>query len=89
MNFSFDFWTFWGITAQGLFFSRFILQWYRSEKDGYISVPHTFWVLSLIGAIMILIYAFVRSDLVFMITGILQIGLYSRNLFISKRSKNE
>ncbi len=84
-SFHFDFWTLWGLVAQGLFFSRFILQWYMSEKEGQVVIPVHFWYLSLLGAMMILVYAVVRSDLVFLITGVLQIFLYSRNLFLARK----
>jgi len=85
-NFKIDFWTLWGIAAQGLFFSRFILQWYKSEKEGKIVIPELFWYISLLGAVMIFIYAFVRSDIVFLITGILQMMLYLRNLVLMKKN---
>lgn len=84
-NFKIDFWTLWGITAQGLFFGRFIIQWYFSEKAKKTVIPIIFWYLSLTGAVMTLIYAYVRSDIVFMVTGIMQILLYSRNLILSKK----
>lgn len=87
MNFTFDFWTFWGLFAQGLFFLRFILQWIESEKKGQVTIPIVFWYLSIFGAIMVLIYAIVRKDIVFLITGVLQIFLYSRNLFIAHERK--
>ena len=87
-NFKFDFWTLWGMAAQGLFFGRFIIQWYYSEKAKKTVIPHIFWYLSLAGAVMTLIYALVRSDLVFLMTGFLQIILYSRNLVLAKK-KND
>lgn len=87
-NFKFDFWTLWGMAAQGLFFGRFIIQWYYSEKAKKTVIPHIFWYLSLAGAVMTLIYAFIRSDLVFLMTGFLQIILYSRNLVLAKK-KND
>lgn len=82
-NFEFDFWTLWGITAQALFFSRFIIQWYLSEKEGKVVIPKIFWVISLIGSLMVLTYALVRRDFVFLVTGVLQIILYSRNLMLN------
>lgn len=84
-NFKIDFWTLWGMTAQALFFGRFIIQWYFSEKAKKTVIPHVFWYLSLAGALMTLIYAFVRSDLVFLMAGFLQIILYSRNLMLAKK----
>ena len=87
-NFKIDFWTFWGLVSQGFFFARFIIQWWQSEKKGQIVVPKSFWVLSLCGSVMIFIYAIARKDLVFLITGILQFFLFSRNLFLAKKRKN-
>ena len=87
-NFKIDFWTLWGMAAQGLFFGRVIIQWYYSEKAKKTVIPHIFWYLSLAGAVMTLIYALVRSDLVFLMTGFLQIILYSRNLVLAKK-KND
>lgn len=84
-NFKIDFWTLWGVAAQGLFFGRFIIQWWYSEKAKKTVIPDNFWYLSLAGAVMTLIYALVRSDLVFLITGFLQILLYSRNLILAKK----
>ena len=87
-NFKIDFWTLWGMAAQGLFFGRFIIQWYYSEKAKKTVIPHIFWYLSLAGAVMTLIYALVRSDLVFLMTGFLQIILYSRNLVLAKKNND-
>lgn len=84
-NFKIDFWTLWGMTAQGLFFGRFVIQWFYSEKAKKTVIPMIFWYLSLMGAMMTLIYAYVRSDLVFLLTGFLQIMLYSRNLVLAKK----
>ena len=86
MKFTIDFWTFWGLIAQGFFFGRFVIQWFQSEKQGKIVVPHLFWIFSLIGSIMIFTYAIARKDIVFVIAGILQFFLFSRNLMISDRS---
>lgn len=86
MNFKIDFWTLWGVAAQGLFFSRFIIQWYFSEKAKKTVIPDIFWYISLIAAAMTLVYAIIRMDLVFLLTGFLQIILYSRNLMLAKKS---
>jgi lipid-A-disaccharide synthase-like uncharacterized protein len=86
-SFKIDFWTLWGLVAQGLFFGRFVIQWYLSERAKKTVIPNIFWYLSLMGAIMTLIYAVVRTDMVFLLTGVLQIILYSRNLMLVKKTK--
>jgi len=85
--FEFDFWTIWGLVSQFLFFSRFVLQWYLSEKKGIIVIPILFWYISLLGAVMVVVYAIVRTDAVFLFAGALQLLLYSRNIFLSNKSK--
>ena len=83
--FNLDFWTLWGLIAQGFFFLRLIIQWVRSEKEKKTVVPLSFWWLGIIGAIMLLFYAIIRKDLVFLITSILQLIIYFRNYVIARR----
>lgn len=85
--FTIDFWTLWGLVAQGFFFARFIVQWWQSEKQGKIVVPHVFWILSLIGAVMILVYSLARKDVVFLIASLLQFVIFGRSLLLSSRSQ--
>jgi len=85
--FQFDFWVLWGLAAQGFFFFRLIIQWLRSEKEKKIIVPLSFWWLGIIGAIMLLVYAVIRRDLVFLITSILQLIIYYRNFMIALKAK--
>jgi len=82
-KFKLDFWTLWGIAAQGFFFLRLFIQWFRSEQAKKTVVPLSFWWLGLIGAAMLFVYAFARNDIVFLITAILQVIIYSRNLIIA------
>lgn len=81
--FNLDFWTFWGLVAQGFFFLRLIIQWLRSEKEKKTVVPLSFWWLGIFGAIMLFVYAFAKRDLVFIITSILQLVIYFRNYRIA------
>ena len=81
-----DFWTLWGLAAQGFFFLRLIIQWFRSERAKKTIVPISFWWLGLLGAAMLFTYAAARKDIVFLITAVLQVIIYSRNLSIAVRS---
>ena len=49
-----------GFLGQGLFASRFVVQWIYSEKKGESSIPIIFWYLSIFGGIGLLIYAISR-----------------------------
>jgi lipid-A-disaccharide synthase-like uncharacterized protein len=84
--FALDFWTIWGLFAQGFFFLRLIIQWLRSEKEKKTIVPLSFWWLGIIGAVMLGLYAVIRRDIVFILTSMLQLVIYSRNLLIAVRS---
>lgn len=81
-----DPWVLFGFTAQGLFFGRFIVQLVASEKAGRTVVPVSFWYLSIIGALMILIYAIRQQDIVFIVGQFLALAIYFRNLVIHFKS---
>ena len=61
-------WLIIGFAGQGIFASRFIVQWIYSERKGESSIPIVFWYLSIFGGISLLIYAISRMDPV-IITG--------------------
>lgn len=86
-NFELDLWTVIGLISQGFFFLRFVIQWFVSEKEQKSTIPNIFWYLSFAGAILITIYAIGRGDIVFLCVGILQIGIYSRNIIFSLKNK--
>ena len=46
-----------GLVGNAIFFSRFIVQWYATEKRKQVVVPQGFWWLSLIGTVVMLTYA--------------------------------
>jgi len=74
-----------GIVAQVIFTLRFIYQWFYSEKRKESSLPMGFWVLSLIGSSLILIYAVLRRDPVLLVGHVLGAFLYARNILILKK----
>jgi len=75
----------WGVVAQIIFTLRFVYQWVYSEKNKESTLPLGFWLLSLIGSTMILIYAVIRKDPVLFIGHIMGIFIYSRNLMLLKK----
>jgi len=85
---SLDSWVIFGLLAQFVFFMRFVVQWYASEKEKKTVVPVSFWYLSLAGTVMILIYSIQRRDIVFILASSLNFFLYLRNLQIYFSSKN-
>ena len=69
-----------GFIGQGLFASRFIVQWIYSEKKGESYIPLVFWYLSIFGGIGLLTYAVFRQDPVIIVGQSFGIVIYLRNL---------
>ena len=76
-----------GFLGQGLFASRFIVQWIYSEKKGESVIPIIFWYLSIVGGICLLIYAIFRKDPVIILGQSFGILVYTRNLILIYRKK--
>lgn len=69
------------------FFSRFMVQWYATEKQKRVVVPTAFWWLSLAGSSLLLAYAlFHDRDSVFIFAYLFTWIPYSRNLIIHYRN---
>lgn len=83
----FDFWLVFGVLAQLIFGSRFILQWIASERAGKSVMPLSFWFLSIAGGLMTLVYGFVRKEPVIIIGQGLSTGIYFRNLALIFRER--
>ena len=76
-----------GFLGQGLFASRFIVQWIYSEKKGESTIPIVFWYLSIFGGLGLLIYAVSRKDPVIITGQIFGILIYTRNLILIYKKK--
>ncbi|MFD0932877.1 lipid-A-disaccharide synthase N-terminal domain-containing protein [Psychroflexus salinarum] len=74
-----------GILSQITFTLRFVYQWIYSERIKISKLPKGFWVLSLIGSLLIFIYAIFRKDPVLLLGHFFGIAIYSRNLFLIKK----
>lgn len=74
-----------GSVAQVIFTFRFIYQWIYSEKRKTSSLPLGFWILSLTGSLLILIYAILRKDPVLLAGHMGGSIIYIRNLIILKK----
>ena len=79
-----------GFAGQGIFASRFVIQWIHSEKKGESSIPVIFWYLSIFGGLGLLTYAIFRKDPVIITSQLFGILIYTRNLIlIYKKQNNE
>jgi lipid-A-disaccharide synthase-like uncharacterized protein len=68
-----------------VFFSRFAVQWWATEKHKRVVVPDAFWWLSLIGSLILLIYSLHKGDSVFIFAYVFTWIPYIRSLIISHR----
>jgi len=85
-------WTAWKVVGWGgnlVFFSRFFVQWYATERLRRVVVPTAFWWLSLTGSLLLLIYSVYRRDSVFIFAYAFTCIPYIRNLIIHRRHAAE
>lgn len=79
-------WKIVGWSANAVFSTRFLVQWYATEKKKQVVVPTLFWWLSLAGSLLFLSYAlFYEKDSVFILAYAFNWLPYCRNLVIHYR----
>ncbi|MHC1726344.1 MAG: lipid-A-disaccharide synthase N-terminal domain-containing protein [Syntrophobacteraceae bacterium] len=71
-----------GFIGQGFFSARFLAQWIASEKQRKSVVPLSFWYFSVGGGALLLIYAILRKDPVFILGQGAGLIIYARNLYL-------
>ena len=85
--FNFDLFMIVGLVGKGMFSMRFIVQWLASEKAGKSVIPFSFWIFSLGGSFLLLLYAVYRHDPIFILGQAPNLLIYSRNIWLIKRGK--
>jgi lipid-A-disaccharide synthase-like uncharacterized protein len=82
-------WLAFGMLGQTAFFSRFLVQWVASERAGRSYVPMAFWYLSLVGSVILLVYAIHRGEPIFLLGYLPNSVVYVRNLMLIRRSEGD
>jgi lipid-A-disaccharide synthase-like uncharacterized protein len=82
-----DWWVALGFLAQALFSARFLMQWIASERAGRSVIPLSFWLFSVGGGTLLLVYALYRKDPVFIAGQALGLFVYARNLYFIHRER--
>jgi lipid-A-disaccharide synthase-like uncharacterized protein len=81
----FDFWLVFGLVAQLLFAGRFLVQWISSERAGRSVIPFAFWIFSMGGGIMTLVYGIVKREPVIIFGQGVATLIYVRNIVLIYR----
>ena len=77
-----------GVVGQVIFTLRFVYQWVYSEKRKQSVLPQGFWIISLTGSLLILLYGIIRKDPVLIVAQLFGFVVYLRNIIIIKRNIN-
>ncbi len=81
-------WVIFGLLGQICFSLRFIVQWIHSEKAKKSVIPISFWYFSILGGVVLFIYAIYKKDIVFTIGQGVGLAVYARNLVLIVRHKH-
>ncbi|MGD0143470.1 MAG: lipid-A-disaccharide synthase N-terminal domain-containing protein [Rhizomicrobium sp.] len=81
-------WLLTGFAGQGLFASRFIVQWFQSEREGRSVIPLAFWYFSLVGGIVTLAYTIHLQSVPLALGQGSGLFVYARNLYLIFRERN-
>ncbi len=78
-----------GVVGQVVFMLRFIYQWAYSRSKGESVLPIGFWVISLIGAALIVTYGIIRLDPVILLGQSMGFVVYIRNIMLYRKSQDK
>jgi len=80
-------WKIYGFTGLTMFTSRWFVQLYASRKAGRPVLNRMFWVLSLLGSLILLTYAFLgpKQDFVFVLSYLFPSVVAAYNLYLDVR----
>jgi lipid-A-disaccharide synthase-like uncharacterized protein len=84
-------WSFWkgvGWAGNAIFFSRFFVQWWASERSRRVVIPPLFWWLSLGGSFCLFTYGLHQRDSVFIFAYAFTWIPYVRNLVLNHRTRS-
>lgn len=80
-------WESFGLAGESLFFARMMVQWQASEKARKPVIPSIYWYMSLIGAIIVLIYAVHKNSLVLFMPQVVGLVFYTRGMQLDRSSR--
>jgi lipid-A-disaccharide synthase-like uncharacterized protein len=81
-------WVLVGFLGTGLFASRFVVQWFQSEREGRSIIPVAFWYFSLAGGVITLAYTIHLQSVPLSLGQASGLIVYSRNLYLIFRERS-
>ena len=75
-----------GSLGQMIMTLRFVYQWFYSKHRNASLLPMGFWVISLMGALVVVAYGIYRYDPVLILGQVSGLLVYSRNIYLACRS---
>jgi lipid-A-disaccharide synthase-like uncharacterized protein len=89
MNFDFNYWQIIGIIGLLLFSSRWAIQVIASYKNKKSIVPQSFWIISLMGSFLLLIYfIFSSRDLIGILANLFPLLIAVYNIYLNKKNRH-
>ena len=82
-------WLVFGLMGNATFGARFLVQWVASERARESVVPVVFWYLSIVGSLILLVYAIHLQNPVFTLAYLPNAFVYLRNIALIKRKHAE
>ena len=83
-------WVALGFLGQGMFASRWIVQWFISEKTKTSTIPASFWYMSFVSSMILFAYFVWRQDIVGVLGQTSGVVVYARNIrLIAKQRRRE
>ena len=80
-------WEIFGLAGECFFFARMVAQWLASEKAGKPVIPTVYWYLSILGAIIVAIYALHKVSLVLLLPQVVGSIFYARGWHLDRRER--
>jgi lipid-A-disaccharide synthase-like uncharacterized protein len=83
------YWLAFGLLGNAAFASRFLVQWIASERAKDSVIPRAFWYLSIVGSIVLLVYAVHLKNPVFTLAYLPNAFIYARNISLLNRKERD
>ncbi len=84
-----SFWIVFGLLGNVAFGTRFLVQWIASERAGASVIPVAFWYLSIVGSLILLVYALHLGNPIFILAFLPNALVYGRNLVLIRRDDEQ